>query len=383
MKVLFAIDTLGSGGAQRQAVELAVRLVERGDIDARFAVYHPDPFFRPRLEQAGIRVDLLRKSWRYDLLFPRRMRDDLVQRPVDVVHAFMPSPSLWALLALRGMAREQRPALIASERNDQIGTLRLETLGQRFVYPHADAVTVNAEVVASMVEQRLRVPRERIHYIPNGIDLEAWDRAMLAPCPLRLEPGRFHIGLVGRIAPQKQHDLLLDALALIDRESLRSWSVWLIGAGTTQSPAGRGLQQRVHAAGLADIIRFVPEQRDIAAIMARLSLLVLCSRHEGFPNVVLEAMASRLAIVSTRVGDVPNMIEPNRSGLLVPAGDKAALAAALVRVWRMDPDTCTALGTAARTRVERAFSIDAVAGRYLALYRELAEARRRAEPSGS
>jgi glycosyltransferase involved in cell wall biosynthesis len=372
MRVLFAIDTLGSGGAQRQAVELAVRLVERGDIDARFAVYHPDPFFRPRLEQAGIRVDVLRKSWRYDLLFPRRMRDDLMQRPVDVIHAFMPSPSLWALLAVRSMPRGQRPALVASERNDQIGTLRLETLGQRFAYPHADAVTVNAEVVASMVEQRLRVPRERIHYIPNGIDLEAWDRAMAEPCPLQLEQGFFHIGLVGRFAHQKGHDLLFDALERIDRRTLEGWRVWLVGSSSTHGRIARRLQQRCRDAGIAQLVRFVPPQPAIAAVMARLSLVVLCSRHEGFPNVVLEAMASRLPVVATQVGDVPNMIESTRSGLLVPPHDADALADALARISEMDHGARNALGAAARARVERAYTIDAVASLFLALYRKVA-----------
>jgi glycosyltransferase involved in cell wall biosynthesis len=371
VKVLFAIDTLGSGGAQRQAVEIAVRLVERGEIAARFVVYHPDPFFRPRLEQAGIEITQLPKSLRYDPFFPRRMRADLRARPVDVVHAFLLPPGMWSLLACRGMPRASRPALIASERNDRIATSRFEAIVQRAVYRGADAVTVNAEPVAGEIERHLGVARERIRYIPNGIDLAGWDRAMRAECPLDLGPGLFHVGLVGRAAPQKHHELLIDALVRIERNVLRSWRVWLVGAGLDGERARR-LQVRVRDAGLAEVVRFATEQRAIAAVMARLSLAVLTSRHEGFPNVVLEAMASSLPVIATRVGDVPNMIEPGRSGVIVPPGDAAALADALVAVFHMKPAEREALGRSARARVEECFAIDAIVSRYLELYREVA-----------
>lgn len=371
MKVLFAIDTLGSGGAQRQAVEIAARLVESGRISARFAVYHSDPFFRPRLERAGIEITRLPKSLRYDPFFPSRLRADLRGRPVDVVHAFLLPPGMWSLLACRGLPRSSRPGLIASERNDRIATSRFEGFVQRRVYRGADAVTVNAEPVAGEIERKLGVARERIRYIPNGLDLAEWDRSMREPCPLELEPGLFHIGLVGRAAPQKHHELMIEALERIGPDRLASWRVWFVGAGLEGERAA-SLRARVGAAGLTDVVRFAPEQRAIAALMAHLSLAVLCSRHEGFPNVVLEAMASSLPVIATRVGDVPNMIESGRSGMIVPPGDAVALADALLAAFRKPPEERRAWGQQARARVEQRFAMDAVAERYFELYREVA-----------
>jgi glycosyltransferase involved in cell wall biosynthesis len=375
VRVLFFIDTLASGGAQRQAVELAVRLVESGRIQARFAAYRTEDFFRPRLEAAGIEVTLVPKALRYDPLFPRRLRADLSARPVDVVHAFLLPPSLWARLAVRGLPAELRPALIAAERNERIATSPIEAVLQRFIYRGADLITVNAASVAVEVERRCGIPAHRIRYVPNGIDLDSWDKAMLQPCPLELEPGCFHVAMVGRIAPEKNHELLLDALARLDPALLRGWRVWLIGAGSTDSAAGRRLQARARRAGLSQVLRFSPPQRGIASVMARLSLLVLSSHFEGFPNVVLEAMASRLPVVATRVGDVPNMIEDRVSGFIVPPGDAAALAAAMLRAYRLSEAERTALGAAARSRVDRCFRMDAIAQRYLELYSELAGAR--------
>jgi glycosyltransferase involved in cell wall biosynthesis len=216
------------------------------------------------------------------------------------------------------------------------------------------------------------VPSQRIRYVPNGIDLVAWDKAMAEPCPLDLEPGCFHVGMIGRLAPEKNHELLLDALARLDPALLRSWRIWLIGAGAADSAASRRLEERARRAGLSQLLRLCPPQRGIASVMARLSLLVLSSHFEGFPNVVLEAMASRLPVVATRVGDVPNMIEHGVSGVVVPPGDAAALAEALCRVHRLVGAERARLGAAARARVEERFGMDAIASRYLELYADLA-----------
>lgn len=377
MRILFAIDTLASGGAQRQAVELAVSLVKRG-VYVRFSVYHgrdDHEFFRPRLDQAGIEVSVVPKRSRCDPRFPRRLRADLAARPADLVHAFLLPPCFWSVLAIRGLPPRLRPALIAAERNEQIASSPLEAALQRYVYRRADLVTVNASPVAHEIERRCGVAAQRICYVPNGIDLDAWDRAAVEPCPLDLEEGRFHVGVIGRIAPEKHHELLILALQRIDPEVLRHWCVWVIGAGTQDSPAGQELARYARDSGLEGVLRFHPPQSRIAAIMARLSVIALTSRNEGFPNVVLEGMASRLPIIATRVGDVPNILEHGVSGLIVPPRDPAAFAEALLRVQRLDARERATWGAAGRERVERSFSMDALTDRHLDLYSKLLSGR--------
>lgn len=111
MRVLFFIDSLNSGGAQRQAVEIACALHRAKAVEASFAIYHDLNFFGPRLEREGIPIILLRKRWRFDPGLPRRLRETLRVEHPTILHAFLPHSCLYAFLAVRGLGRNERPIL--------------------------------------------------------------------------------------------------------------------------------------------------------------------------------------------------------------------------------------------------------------------------------
>jgi glycosyltransferase involved in cell wall biosynthesis len=378
--LVYAIDCLGSGGAQRQLVELArrVRLATAWPVSC--LVYRSDDFYADRLRDVGIDPVLIAKRWKLDPRLPLRMAAWLREGGADVVHAFMTVPALWTLLALRCIAAARRPALIASERDESIATTRAQGWMQRIAYHGSDAVTANAEVSARAIEERLGVPSERVHYLPNGIDLEHWDRLATEPCPLTLEPGLFHLALVGRLQPQKNHALLLEALGRIDPGQRARWRVWFIGEATGGQRFLRGIEEQITRKSLQDTVRLVPPTPGIASLMRRLDLLVLPSRHEGFPNVLLEAMASGLPVVASRVGDVPNLVEDRRTGLLFENGDVEGLVGALSCIHEMPQAERAALGARARAVVEQRFSIGALAEAHIRLYERVAAQRRCSRP---
>ncbi|MEE2702456.1 MAG: glycosyltransferase [Myxococcota bacterium] len=369
MRIAYVIDSLGSGGAQRQAVELAATLAERGDIRARFCVYHGEDFFSPRLREAGIEVDRIPKLAKLDPVFPRRLRAWLRRHPADLVHALLLPPSVWSRLAVRGLPRRNRPALLVSKRDSLIAISPAHRLLETFAYRGADAVTANAAAVALGIERELRLPAGRVHYIPNGIDLAAWDRQMLGIPRIEMAPDAFHVAQIGRLVPLKNPHSLLRALTRIPSELRARVRVWLIGR---HEPAAlTELRREISDRGLSAIVRIESPQREIAAIMGRLGALVLPSSHEGFPNVVLEAMAARKPVIATPVGDVPNLIEEGKTGLMVPVGNDEALAGALLTLLRASEAERLAMGAAARRVVEAKFQLSSIADRYLSLYRSL------------
>jgi glycosyltransferase involved in cell wall biosynthesis len=372
MHVAFLIDNLGSGGAQRQAVEIAVHLRREAGLRVGFGVYRRNDFFRPRLEAAGIPVHDLPKRGGPDPLFPRRLRAWIEREAPDVVHAFGPMPTLWAALASRGL-RGPRPVWIAAERSsphENVGPWVAWAL--RRLYGAYDAVTANSRPAARALAERFGVDPGRVHYLPNGIDLAEWDRRAAGPVPIDLEPGRFHLALVGRISEEKNHRLFLAALARVAPEARRDLRVWLVGAEDGPPRFLDGIRAEIASLGLADCLRMLPPTPELPALMARLDALVLPSRYEGFPNVVLEAMASRLPVLASAVGDVPSLVEDGRTGFVVPAGDVAGLAAGLERLLSASAETRAAMGAAGRAAVESRYRIEHVAELHRDLYRRLA-----------
>lgn len=372
MNLVYVIDHLGSAGAQRQVTELAVGLRTLHDCRVTLLTYHEADFFRDRLDEVGIPIVRFPKRMRIDPTLPWRIRRWLMGQSVDVVHAFLLAPALWSLLSVRSMPKHRRPAFIAAELSSRIAMSTGLSILQRLVYRSSDAVTSNARPVAEQIHTKLGVPRDRITYLPNPIDLDAWDRAARERCPLSLEQGRFHIALVGRFEPVKNHALLLEALERIGPEALKDWKVWFVGASTGGTSFVSEIQAAIRNKHLENIVEVVPPLREIPALMRRLDAVVLPSKLEGFPNVVLEAMASRLPCVAARVGDVPNMLVDRQSGLLVEPESAGALAEALLALRRLPAADRRRMGARARETVESRYQTEVVTAAYARLYRALA-----------
>jgi len=182
--------------------------------------------------------------------------------------------------------------------------------------------------------------------------------------PPRDESGPVRLLFLGRLIPLKGIDVLLDALA---SEICRNkpWSLTIAGDGDLETYSAQ-----VKALGLEDRVRFTGwlDQAACRRELAQAQVLVQPSLFEGLPMSVLEAMANGLAIVATPVGSVPDAIADDETGLLVPAGDRAAMAEALARVID-GPELRRRLGEGARARFERQFDIAVYRERIIEIYR--------------
>ncbi len=217
----------------------------------------------------------------------------------------------------------------------------------RAVVNRADAIIAVSQNAASFLDRHTTI-------VPHGVDTDAFHppadkRAAWLASGL---PGKYGIGVFGRIRPDKGTDLFVDAMCtLLPRHP--EFTAVVSGWCKPSDQAFRDqLDRRIREAGLVERIVFLGDlkDRDIKLWYQRVSLCVAPSRSEGYGLTPLEAMASGAAAVASREGAFPQMIEPGRNGFLFDTGDRDALIAALEPLLA-DPDALLAMGTWARGHV--------------------------------
>ena len=213
---------------------------------------------------------------------------------------------------------------------------------------------------------RLHIGRpDRRRHIGNGIDLERFQP------PAQRPPANGHARLtcVARLEPVKNHDLLLEAAAVLRRRGV-PFRLRLAGDG----PLRAHLSDRCRALGIADDVEFLGYREDVPALLADTDVAVLTSRKEGLPRAVLEAMAMEVPVVATRVTGTREAVEHGRTGLLVEPDGVADLAAALERMIQ-SPPLRAAMGAEARRAALRAYDERAIIERLRRDYQALLNAR--------
>ena len=214
--------------------------------------------------------------------------------------------------------------------------------------------------------------RERIEIIPLGFELGVFTSQARASGAFRrslgLPTNAKLVGAVGRLVPIKNIPLLLEAAALA-RQQDPDIRVVLVGDGELRDE----LEARSEALGLAGAVVFAGWRRDLASVYADLDAVVISSHNEGTPASLIEAMATGCPVIATRVGGVPDLIADGETGRLVPPGDREALAAALLAVFR-EPERTTRMAELARHRVLERYQAQRLVADVDRLYRELVAA---------
>jgi glycosyltransferase involved in cell wall biosynthesis len=268
----------------------------------------------------------------------------------DAVHSHDDRPLIYAAPAAR-LARVPR---VVHTRHGQSFWM---TRRQRLLVNATAALTdrfVSVSEDARRLTLRHGVAAKRLGVIWNGIDTERF--AFSGP----------RVGgpavTVARLSPEKDVATLLRAAARIVAERPH-FRLEIAGDG----PCMPALRQLVGELGLDGHARLLGRVRDVPALLARASLFVLPSLSEGISLTILEAMARGLPVVATRVGGNCEVVADGETGVLVPAGEPAALAEAILRVLR-DPEAGRRIGRAGRQRVERYFDVRRMVAEYEALY---------------
>ncbi|MFQ5785392.1 MAG: TIGR03088 family PEP-CTERM/XrtA system glycosyltransferase [Alphaproteobacteria bacterium] len=256
---------------------------------------------------------------------------------------------------------------------------------RRALSPFVDRYIPLSRELEDWLVASIGVPPAKITRIYNGVDGARFHPAQGDREPLPADgfapPGTVVIGAVGRMETVKDQPMLARAFVeLLDRLPAARGRLRLvmIGDGTLRAEAMAILD----AAGAADLAWLPGSRNDAPALYRGFDVFALPSRTEGISNTILEAMASGLPVVATRVGGNPELVDEGVTGALAPPGDPAAFAGAL-RAYVADPALRRAHGRAARARIEREFDLDAMVARYLAVYDAVLAAKGVHAPAGA
>ena len=364
MRIVFLTSSLTAGGAERVATILCNAWAARGDSVSLIPTYSGGgkPFYpvAEAVETVFLTDAAGRRRGRVTgylsrLLTLRRM---IRSRQPDVVVAFLPNVNVAAILA---MAQTGIP-LIICERNDPSSRSPFNPweLASMLTFRFASMLTAQTEAVAAKV--RTRYPGlGKVRVVPNPLPA-----SMAASPPAPKTEGRKILLSMGRLTPQKGIDSVINAFARL-APRFPEWDLHIYGDG----PLRDALAALAATHGLAHRVAFMGLTGEPARVMAAADAFVMGSRHEGFPNALLEAMSAGLPCLATDCPSGPREISRDGAdALLAPLHDEQAFVDALAGLMA-DPSLRATLGRRASASIRERYSLESVLARWDELFAEV------------
>lgn len=368
IRLAFCIDSFAIGGTELNALRTAEAL-DPTRIDLHVFHLQTHGPLRARYERLGVPLTHVPIP---NLYSPRtalqgmRLARTLNRLRIDIVHAHDIYTNIFTAPWVRILTG---CALITSRRWWYEAPRPALVSVNRWSYRLAHRVLANSSGVANLLAREERVAKSKIAEIPNFLDESAFLTVTDSQRDVQRQAwgtanGSMLIGIVARLSPVKNHALLLRAMAQLDA----NYYLVIIGDGPTRTELEQlarelRIQARVHFAGEVVSPLNLHQYFDVS---------VLCSRSEGFPNSVIEAMAAARPVVATPVGGVLDVVKQDATGLLVSEEDPTSLAGALRRL-REDALLRKRIGVAGQELVRLNYHRETVINKLMLLYEQLAQ----------
>lgn len=357
MKILFFVSSMHAGGAERVAATLASAWSQRGDDVTLVPSYTKKGSLFYRLD-SGVnlvwladRMGWLGKTRLASVVKWFAMRRLIKNSRPDIVISFLTNVNVMVLLAARGL---DVPTIVCERTNPAVSSSAGKALVwlRRHTYPWASLVTVQAQDSVASFQQMVPAIR-RMAVIPNPLPPELAEP--IKARPVREAGRRRRLVAMGRLMPVKRFEALIKAFGTLAPD-FTEWDLYIWGEG----PLRADLVSAVQLAGLESRV-FLPGRTDTPwDELSMADVFVLASEVEGFPNVLLEAMALGVACVAVDCPSGPREISRNgEDALLVPLYDDQALAAAMAQLMA-DPILRDVLGKHAALSVRDRYALPEV-----------------------
>ncbi len=330
-----------------------------------------------RAREAGLTVDTtikyvggLRPGVFHDVRAMKRLLDSY--QP-DIIHLHGGRDSWAYAKATLFTPRHKRPIAIRTKHN--IFPIADHPLNRWHYGKCFDSIVAISSAIARQLASKRYIDPTKLVIIPSAIDASRFRVAEGERSAVRAELGytddHVVIGITGRLRREKAHDVLFRAVPLVIQRCPQARFV-CFGSGSLGADLASGLE----AAGMTSFVQMAGFRTDVPRCLAALDIYTQPSRSEGLGTSVLEAGAAGLPVVASDSGGIPDIIEHEVTGLLVPVEDHVALADALVRMIE-DPPLRAKLGAAARERVERVYSVEMLVKSTVDHYRDMMKWRER------
>ncbi len=359
LNILYVLPELSVGGVETHVLALSCGMKAMGH---NVIVMSNGGALVPRIEEAGvehIKLPVHHKSPVTVREMAARIRALIKERGIDIVHAHSRVPAWIAYFAVRNT---RVPFVITAHGQ------YAPHLGSK-IMAKGDRIICVSSVVLDHMAEKLGADRARMRVIYNGIDIEKskFEIARRRPAAdIRKELGipenERVIGSIGRLTMTKGLKFFVDAMKQV-RDQLPDVKAVLVGDG----PMRKELQDRAAELGIAEHLIFTGVRTDIYDLLGVMDVYVVSSLYEGFPMGCLEAMSSRVPIVATKVGGIPEMLDHERTALLTEPKDPASLAKNIERLFN-EPKLAGELAEAGYKDVYHKFSQQKMLNDVLGLY---------------
>jgi glycosyltransferase involved in cell wall biosynthesis len=325
-RIVHVVDSLEVGGLERVVTDLATAQKASGHQVSVFSICSTAGF-KAELIDKGIDVIEGHKAGALDRKVILGLRHWIKKQSADIVHAHNFVPNYYAAAAMIALHPAPRLVCTCHDMGMRLSNKRLRTLFKLSLLRTAHVAMVGTQVHQRFVGSGL-VSKAHATTVLNGIPVERFQpsqaRRQAARMALKLPENTLAIGCVGRLVPLKNHARMIAIMPdlLSQNPALR---LVIIGDGELSE----ALRQQTHELGLDEHVILTGARKDVADLLPALDIFALPSQTEGLSIALLEACASGLAVVASKVGGNPEIIHEGETGLLIPADDNIALTRAL------------------------------------------------------
>jgi len=357
MNILQILPELNVGGVETGTVDLAKYLVDGGH---RSIVVSNGGILVAQLQSEGSKhytLPVHKKNVFTAWACVGKLVTIIRNEKIDIVHARSRVPAWIAFFACR-----QTEAHFLTTCHGYYSTNFLSR-----VMGWGKMIIAISEIIGRHMIEDFSTPAENIRVIPRSVDLNKFN----VPRPPKTDKKSFTVCIIGRITPLKGHPYFLKAMARVLNQ-MPSVRVQIIGdAPAKKQPYKDELILLTKRLGIADKVEFMGNRRDIPQLLSKADCLVLSTiTHEAFGRVIIEAQAAGVPVVATQVGGVTEIIDHEKTGLLVMPKDEQAMAEAVIRILR-NPQMAAGFVVEAKKKIEARYTLAHMADATIAVYKEL------------